>query len=408
MGWQWTCVVACCLVNPVMAQTQGAFSVEAGPELDTNANRVQSVTVPCPMGAHCDAGICIQDGCTGGNCATGDTCVVDPEDPERTGLFRITGTARLQFRIGSKHVLGLHYGGGGKVFFTDGGRGADELVQQGGLSWWTRFRKVNLGVSGTFYDAYQRDSQRDFRTGTTLLRMGMGSPDSLRLAVAVGLRGLQYKPFQEFDFYGLTTGVEVFRRFEIPGEQEEWSVGLSYWVNHRRFTGMAEALPQPCAGRPDDICNQPSLTQREDLYHSARVDIGYLGNAELTLWYGVEINQSNSYGESFHRHIVGLKYTALLGWATYMTVKGALQLSQFQDPYLISRLPNETFVTIEDENRSRLLVQLARDFSDQLAIQLRYGLYINESVTQGSVNSFRLPAFLRQTLFVGIRYEYSL
>jgi len=395
---------------PGLCQGQAKISIEGemGPELDTNANRIQSIVVPCPPGASCTNGECLRDS---DGSPTGDSCIEGGEEPVTAGLLRVTLSGRYQARLG-RHAVSAMYAGGGKLFLSDEARSADEMVHRLNVGWAVLLPSpAVLSLEGAYYDAYQRDSQRDFRTGAAVARLTLGRRGAgLAATASAGYRGLQYKPVEDYSFQGPTAGLDLAATL-TRGKAEDlvdWNLSLSYAVGHRRFSGHAEGTPEPCPGRPEDVCNQLSETGRGDLNHVVRAEVNYLGNADASLWYSLELNQSNSYGETFSRHILGLKFTTLVAWGVFLTAKGVLQFSQFRDPYLISRIPNETFLTIEDENRSRLILQLARDLSSQVSINLRYGFYVNESITQeGQAGSVLIPAFLRQTLFLGLRMEWG-
>jgi hypothetical protein len=358
-------------------------TAEVGPELDTNAHRIQPIFVKVKEGEN-----------TVGEYTTAE------DDPVRAGLLRVTASGRLIWQLGSRHMLSAAYGGGGKVFFSDDARSADELVHEGSLGWGVQLPPGVLSLEGSFYDGYQRTSERDFRTGTGLVRLAIGQRvGGLAAAVAAGYRGLQYKPAADYSFHGPVAGVDLSSALTSGPADElvEWNLSLSYWLGHRQFEGEAGVL----TGTSD--------TPREDLIHLLRAEVNYLGNADASLWYSVEVNQSNSYAEGFIRHTIGLKFTSRLVWGLYLTAKGAVQLSWFRDPGVVST----DFLAVEDENRTRLVLQLARDLTPALSVLVRYGLYVNESVTpvdlpypaEVEVEIEAIPAYLRQTLFVGLRLE---
>jgi len=410
MRWHHLTALLLCLL-PKTGSAGVMLEAELGPELDTNANRVQSIHVPCPAGQTCVAGVCQPVGCSGASCEGGDSCIEGGEEAVVAGLMRLTASGRFQLRLG-RHALSAVLAAGGKLFLSNDARTADEIVQRLNLGWAALLpSSAVLSVEGSFYDAYQRESVRDFRTGGAVARLSLGRPaGGLGVMASGGYRALQYKPLADYSFQGPTAAIDLSSTLTrgAVGEQVDWNLTLGYSVGYRRFSGAAEGIPQPCPGRPEDICNQPSDADREDLNHLFHLEINYLGNADATLSYGLELNQSNSHGETFQRHVLGIKFTAPLFQGIFFTAKGVLQFSQFRDPYLISRVPNQTFVTIEDENRSRLLLQLARDLTPRISLNLRYGFYVNESVTPGTGDAqVRIPPFMRQTLFVGLRVQWD-
>lgn len=399
-----------CLARPGLAAIELHLEAEAGPELDTNANRVQPLIVPCPAGQSCVAGQCRKDSCTGAACATGLPCTsADAESAVLAGLLRLTALGRIAYRVGDRHLLSAAYGGGGKVFLGDEARSADELVQQAAAAWAVRVARTLISLEGTYYDAFQRESQRDFRTGGGQVRATFGL-GALSLTGSAGYRGLEYKPFPDYSFHGPSLGVELSRAFSLGSGADvvDWNLLGSYTVAARQYRGLAQGTPEPCPGRPEDLCNRWAGTRHQDLNHLLRAEVNYLGNLDATLFYSLEANQSNSHGETFVRHAVGLAFTARLVWSIFATAKGVLQFSRFADPFVVSRISTETFISIEDENRSRLAFQLARDVAPGLAVNLRYSLFVNESLsTAEGEREASMPAFLRHTLFAGLRLEYG-
>jgi hypothetical protein len=393
------CLCACSLLGAASATAQKvAFhaAAEAGPELDTNAYRVNEL-------------------------ASGSTCSVTPPIPDclvLAPLFRISGSAGLRARLGRRHVLAFDYGGGGKVFFTSDAREADELVQLASGGWGVAFaQRGSLWLSGSYYDAFQRTSTRDFRTGTAGAQVAIdGLPAGLRATFDLGYRGLAYKPLLEYGFHGLAAGAGLGWRGTSGPEvaPNDWEVRAGYTASLRFFDGDVIAAPERCSSFP---CNEVG-TPRRDLHQQLRFEATYLGTASAGLFYSLELNRSNSYGETFTRHALGLRFTAPLVWGLFLTAKASLLLSRYQDPFLISQVSTVSFVSIDEENRSSLVTQIAKELSERWSLILRWSLYVNasplsqtESSTPPNLNSASTAVaptgFLRQTLFLGARFEYG-
>jgi len=379
------CLVVVTLLGvPARAGPQLNVSVEMGPELDTNATRLQELE---------SAG----------------------EEPVTSGLLRLVGKGGMGLRLGSRHFVSLEYGGGGKLFWTEDAQSANELVQHLDLGWAVRLKSGVLWFNGSYYDAFQQQSERDFRTGYGGLRFTMNhTPPSMEASFYLGYRGLQYKPLETYDFHGPMGGAYVKWALTSGDEdyQVDWTLGLSYTAAYRAYSGMLMGLREKCppdgSSSPSEVCIYPKGAAREDLNMVARAEVNYLGNADATLWYAAEINTSNSFGETYVRHAVGLKFTAPLLWGVFFSAKGVLQIADMLDPYSQPVIQNLTFVNIEEENRSRLSVQLSRDLVNRWSLNLRYSLFVNEAtskdVTSGQSDK---PTFLRQTLFLGVRFEYE-
>ncbi|MCC6747426.1 MAG: hypothetical protein IT371_07200 [Deltaproteobacteria bacterium] len=370
---------------PERALGRGEYgaAVEAGPELDSNPRRLPQ------QGA---------------------------DSAQSAPLLRVTASGRAQVPLGDRFRLGAQLNGGGKVFFTEAGRPADEAVAGGQLEVTSRVRRaLALAAAGSYYDAFQRQSERDFRTGSAFLRLHLSHPASATSGMLqLGYLGLRYKPVPDYSFHGLVGGVALTRELSSGREDEvvNWRLGVSYAATLRDYDGPLIGVRERCDPAPGALmlCNYPKEGSRYDVGQVLRAEVSYLGNAAATLWYSAELNHSNSYGESFVRQVLGLKFTTHLPWGLFFTVKGALQFSRFRDPYLTSQVATQTFVSIDDENRSNLVLHVGRDLWARWSVGLRYNLYVNESVSSGSpaaAATTRLPGFLRHTLFVGLRFEYE-
>lgn len=383
-------------------------TAELGPELDTNSTRVQSL----------------------GSASANPAAV-------SSGLLRLTARADLRLALAGRHLLHLGYGGGGKWFWDDAARGADELVQHADLGWAVNLGGVQLRLAGAYYDAYQRSSTRDLRLGSGTLTLGtVHRPSRLQLLFSAGYRGLQYKPdlpradadclerpraecarySQQGPFAGLWLGWA--RQSGDPGYQVDWRLSLAYTATLRAYDALLRGPLEQCIDSETLgwQCTWYKAGHRSDLHHRVVARVDYLGNADASLWYQAEINHSNSYGETFVRHSIGIKFTAELIWQVTFTAKGILLLSRFSDPYSLSQsgsqTTSQTFIDIENENRSSMVLQLARDISEHFAVNLRYALYINETTALPPIRGLDLqwepPTFRRQTLFAGVRLNYDL
>ncbi len=344
------------------------LSAELGPELDSNATRQPST---------------------------------DGDEEVRAGLFRIVADGKLTIR-GGRHRLALAYGGGAKLFASERARSADEVVQRARASWgWLSGKRRSFWLLGGYYDAYQRESRQDFRTGTATTRVALASAGGTVGSLDLGYQGLEFKPFDDYSFHGLAGAVSLATRV-VPDRADEiiWRLGVSYGLALRSYNGpvLGEQRRDPCAEEPDSpTCGE----HRRDLSHTVRVWAAYSGNAVARLWYGLELNGSNSFGETFTRHAVGIRFTTLLGGGIYLTTKGVLRFSSFRDPFLVLSSSQTRFVDIDDENRSTLVLRLGRDLTDRWGLALRYSLHVNES--SGGQGELRSAGFLRHLLFLGVR-----
>jgi len=385
----------------VQAAPEWGVAVEVGPELDTNAYREVE--------------------------AEGSTL-----EPLLSGLVHLMARGLIRFRPAKEHLLSLEYGGGGKLFWLESARDADEAVQYASLGWSMRVSPTSLlALDGSYYDAWQRLSQRDFRTGAGLIRFNLGHrPTGVAATFHLGYRGLEYKPDADLDnkdcvdrtveqkptcikysFQGPLSGASL--KWALTSGRGDalvdWTLGLSYAVAFRNYTGLLRG-----GWEKDPFSSSSGFyfkdRRREDLNHLIHVQVNYLGAAEATLWYSAEINDSNNFGVTYVRHAVGLKFTTSLLWGVYLTAKGVLQLSQWQGPLDETQKTGQSIIDFEEENRSSFMLQLSRDLAEHWSLSLRYSLYVNESASRQATTSVvggSKFAYFRQTLFLGVRFQYG-
>jgi hypothetical protein len=351
-----------------------------------------------------------------------DPMMMTPADqvdqPTPSFLLRTMLRGTLAWRRG-KNALGAMAGAAGKVFFEPDVSDQDTIVGQVSLE--DRFRArdwLELGGSLDYYDAAQLNvlpkcaqmppgcgsRHRDFRSGTSLARLALIGPPGV-LSVAGGYRGFQYKPDPNFDFQGGVAHVSATGRWRFGDEGKESEldvVGTAHM--ERRFFQGARAV-DTCVGQELGVGCVSTLDTgpRADWFYEESVELTWVRWFLLSAGYAFQANLSNSFGQSLFRHVVSAKVAFRVPWELYFTIKGQLYIAHYLDRILLSRSVNtQTFVTIEDENRNALLVDIERPIARLgLAVSARYSFYTNElGATPVS--------FLRHVVYLGLSYQYGL
>jgi hypothetical protein len=375
-----------------LAVVKLALRLEIGPEYDTNANRAEVVSD-----------------------------VPNVDTPTGSALMRTTLRGSLLWAQGSS-VLRTGAGLGAKFFFDPQVYDQNMLVGQANVDERLRVgRTASLGWSADYYDAAQQDARppcasaptpcvrhRDFRTGSLAMRLTLADePGSLTLSG--GYRGFAYKPDPDFDFEAAQANVVATARAITggPDAETEWTLTATYHLERRWFRGRADQLIQhradcyPGASLGED-CVTSSVDARVDWFHEAGLEASYLRTVLVTLGYAVQLNQSTSFGQSLIRHLFTLRLAFRLPWQLYVTAKAQVLLNSYFDPLLLDlrRLAsNPTFISIDEENRNSLLLDVERPIGTSgVAVEARYSLYTNEL-------SAAPVSFLRQVIYLGISYR---
>jgi hypothetical protein len=275
-------------------------------------------------------------------------------------------------------------------------------------------RFLHVALIGDYYDAWQLPvapyRARDFRSGAALARIYFLDPLG-EVALSGGYRGFQYKPDPYFDFQAAqATAYAIARTHFGANDDHELDVAATYHLERRYFSGVVEQFQQNneidpmlrCAYGHEilDRCLVAGSELRADWFHEMGAELTYVGPLLAAVGYGIQLNQSNSFGQSLLRQLITVKIAYRLPWNLYATVKAQLYITKYLDPVLLDRVVNtQTFITIEDENRNAIIVDVERPIgATGLAVDARYSLYTNE-ISPSPVS------FLRHLVYLGLTYR---
>jgi len=366
----------------MLAALKLALKLELGPEWDSNANRAEIV-----------AGTVAND------------------QPTASFLLRTTARGTLQWRSG-RNVLRAMAGAGGKVFFNPDVNDQDVLVTQVAVEDRVRAHdRLELGLGGDYYDAWQLDvtppcaalgcfRRRDFRTGSLTARASLVDEDG-EVSVSGGYRGFEYKPDAAFNFNAGQLSALAVARLKLgpEGREVELDVAAAYHLERRLYDGLLEVNRCPPGVPITDACLAAGGATRADWFHEASLELTYLRELLVTVGYAVQLNLSNSFGQSLMRHLFTAKIAFRLPWQLYTTLKGQLLVTRYLDPVLLDhQINSQTFVSIEDENRNAFIADLERPVARGLSVEARYSIYTNELAASP-------VSFLRQVVYLGVTYK---
>lgn len=299
-----------------------------------------------------------------------------PADVPASPLGRLVLSGDLVAAPGARHVLALSASAAAKAFTSSEARGEDVVVGQGTAGWTVRFAdSAAVGVTASYYDVFQRGGveARDFRSLLPALRLDLRLGAGGTLAAGGGFRWFVYKPDPEYDFGG-PSGFVSYRHVH-PGAEGgadwEWATGLS--VELRGFAGAR------CLG--EDACPGPvDGERRADRFWVAHAEATRTGAFLAGAGLAAHANQSNSYGEPLLRGLFHLRAVFLLPWQTSFSVRAELVATRYRDRLPLARnaMSGTPLVSIEDESRSTIRVELARPIGPYLDAGLRYTFYTNE------------------------------
>jgi hypothetical protein len=327
------------------AETQQALRLEVGAEHDTNPARLEAVEgLPAPA-------------------------------IEAAAALRLAADLDAQVITEGHHLFALRLSAAAKRFLESHAEPEDLLLLDGraGADLALGSRNV-VGLSLSHYDAFQRapdlPEARDFRSSAPSLRWDhrLGAA---RFSLGGGWRWFSFKPERAFDFQA-PTAFAVYRHLLTPSLEEggaEWDWGASLQFEHRAFRGVSCTSLVTCTP-------QAEAPRRRDDFFSLALDATRTGGTLLGAGVALMSNRSNSYGESLERLALHLRAALVLPLGLSLAARAEGVLTRYRDSVPVGHdAMTMSFVSVEDEGRSTLRLELARPFATRYDVGLRYILY---------------------------------
>jgi hypothetical protein len=358
-------LLVCVAVRAAHADADWNLQLEAGSELDTNVHRTSTEIAPSLVGV--DA--------------------------------RVGGRFGLRARPAENGLFGLSLVGAAKAFAGSEASNEDVALVAGDARFDVALGDhLAPGLRLSYYDAGDEGAAGlGVRTGDAAAALTLRT-DGPRLTASAGYRFFVYKPDANFDFRGGHVGLSLAHR--VRRDDATWTLdaALAYTASQRGYD--APALANQCApGAPvTATCLAVTRVDRADLFHDAAVELTYTGAFILGARYGIQVNDSNSFGQSLVRHRVELALTTDLVADLVLNAKGILQIDQYLDALLLGGDVG-TFVSVEDEAKSGVIVHVTRELGDSWLAEARYAYYASPFGSQA------LP-YQRQTVYLGLVYSW--
>ena len=316
-------------------------------------------------------------------------------------LARLVASGNWSSAIGKSGALALSGAMAGKRFVDQDARGDDVLVAQAGANGTLRVAgRTFLGLAGSYYDAFQRGpiDRRDFRSLAPTLRIEQGFARAAQLTLGGGYRWFTFKPDDNFSFAGPTAFLTARQMF--PGSLErgeadwEWTAGAS--LEWRSFEGLA-CTNESCT---TEASSQP---HRLDRFWTSHIELTRTTTFLLGAGAALHLNQSNSRGEGLVRGVFHLRAVVPLPWELSLSSRADLAATHYWNSLLLAQVAQDPnagapLVSVEDENRSTLRIELARPLARGFEIGARYVFYTSFPGS-GSVDYRRQTALLYLAVF---------
>ena len=355
-----------------------SLRLETGGEYDSNATRVPEPSQQLPPG-------------------------VSAEPIVPSFLSRTTTDLDLSLRLSDWQSLALSQELGAKVFAASEAERENVLITSTRLAWLLRasLRSV-LEVGADYYDAFQERSlvRRDFRLGTLAPRLHVQLGRGATLTALAGYRAFQFKLDSTQNYWGPVFGLGFVKRWHAGDDDEhEWQFEVNYQLNPRTFQSGN------LASSNGQIIVLPGTTRQEQ-FHFGELRGTYIGPVLVGLSYGLQLNDSTSYGYGLLRHIIALRFASPLALGFRLAFRATLQILQLADPVPVDPLRPDSF---ENENRSSVEAALERSIGGGFTLVGRYAFYTSVlGLTAPPPGTLANASdFYRHLVFFGVAYQYD-
>lgn len=241
----------------------------------------------------------------------------------------------------------------------------------------------------------RRRLDRTFATFGGDVLLIMRKDDDRALTLGVGGRRFVYKPCNKFDWYGPSATARLdLKLWEQSGGTRSLELSAFAAIEARSYNDVAFA--NACADdempeNPAD-CSAPTSLDRSDRYHRVGFEMTWIGGMVAALGYQLAVTDTNSYGQSLVRHRVNMSATRELLGGLFGTALVTLQYDQYLDGLIVQKdLQNQTFTTLDDENRSSFQLRVAKQLSPTFSLESRIAYW--RDLGGGDDASFRRTLF---------------
>jgi hypothetical protein len=335
-------------------------------------------------------------------------------DPIQSSVGRL-GAKLVHRGRAARGAYALHLGSFARIVSDPNAQSESVALLAGDLRWLRSLgkRPISVGFNVFGADALALDPTRannalpecdGRRLDRTFANAGadalivMRNGDDRSLTLGFGGRRFSFKPCEKFDWSGPNANARLdLTLFELAGGTRSLELAAFAAVEARAYNDVALANACENGEMPEDPkdCSAATSLPRHDRYHRVGVELTWVSSVVAALGYTLAVTDTNSYGQSLVRHRINLSATTDLPLGLYGTAYVTLQYDQYLDGLIVEKdLQNQTFTTLDDENRSSFQVRLARPLTKALALESRVAYWRDLGIGGDDASFRRLLLYL--------------
>ena len=292
-----------------------------------------------------------------------DNVYKSPEDPEGDFLGRLYYDMRLHLYPNRDNTIALNYQGGAKKYieFDD----QDTLVNLIRLSYTnTDIRNTFLGVEGSMKFRNIRSGEEDYNKLITEAYAGYHFGQETVLQVRGGYTRFDFASYNFYDYWLQRYGILLQKGFG-----PSYSFGFNYFFQEKNFPFPAFVNAGTESGA---VFLKEGDRNRRDVLHEPSVYFRMVRWLLVDVSYLLQINQSNSYGDSYYNHRFSLGLAKNLFKNTNVHVIG---VAQIRDSYQEVLIPHSYSIEEDDENYNSVRAKVSHKFTDWFSLEVGYSRY---------------------------------
>jgi hypothetical protein len=278
-------------------------------------------------------------------------------------LARLYYDLRLNLYPNYDNIFLLNYQGGAKKYF--------EIDDQDTLINLARFGYTNTNLKNTFLGTDAWLKIRKIRSGEedyNKLIWDVFAGHEFGKGVTGQLRGgyarFDFKTYNYYDYWLQRYGVIVQKSYGTT-----LNLSVQYFFQEKHFPFAAY---ENFGTETDEVFLTETNKKRTDVLHEPAVFLQISKWLLVDFVYLFQINQSNSYGDSYYNHRLSLSLSKAILKDTNLHLFG---VAQFRDSFEKVLIPHSYSIEEDDENYNSVAAKVTHRFTDWVSLEVGYSRY---------------------------------
>ena len=284
-------------------------------------------------------------------------------DVEGDFLGRLYYDFRLNAYPTVNNLILLNYQGGLKKYASIDSQ--DTLVNLIKLGY------TNASLGNTFLGAETslkvrniRSQDEDYTKFITEAYAGRDFGQGITGQIRGGYTRFDFRTYNFYDYWHQRYGFALQKSFG-----PSFNFAFQYFFQEKHFPFNAF---ENVGSETGDVFLAEKREKRKDVLHEPAVFLQYSRWLLVDFSYLMQINESNSYGDSYYNHRFSLSLSKTLFKGTNLHLFG---ITQFRDSYESVLIPHSYSIEEDDENYNSVAAKISQKFTDYLSMEFGYSRY---------------------------------